>query len=102
MQEEFEIEIDSQEEIERRRKSAQRRAQMKREKERYLRRMKLLQIGVPVVLACILGSVIHLIRMKVSKKNNLLAMGPYLSLGIFIAALWGNHFWNWYMSLMIS
>ena len=54
------------------------------------------------VLACILGSVIHLIRMKVSKKNNLLAMGPYLSLGIFIAALWGNHFWNWYMSLMIS
>lgn len=54
------------------------------------------------LLACILGSVIHLIRMKVSKKNNLLAMGPYLSLGIFIAALWGNHFWNWYMSLMIS
>ena len=54
------------------------------------------------VLACVLGSVIHLIRMKVSKKNNLLAMGPYLSLGIFIAALWGSHFWNWYMSLMIS
>lgn len=52
------------------------------------------------VLACILGSVIHTIRMKVSKKNNLLAMGPYLSAGIFIAALWGSHFWNWYMGLM--
>ncbi len=52
------------------------------------------------ILACILGSVIHTIRMKVSKKNNLLAMGPYLSAGIFIAALWGSHFWNWYMGLM--
>ena len=52
------------------------------------------------ILACILGSVIHTIRMKISKKNNLLAMGPYLSAGVFIAALWGNHFWNWYMGLM--
>lgn len=52
------------------------------------------------VLACILGSVIHTIRMKVSKKNNLLAMGPYLSVAIYIAALWGNRFWNWYMGLM--
>ena len=52
------------------------------------------------VLACILGSVIHSIRMKVSKKNNLLAMGPYLSAGIFIAALWGNRFWTWYLGMM--
>ena len=52
------------------------------------------------ILACILGSVIHTIRMKISKKNNLLAMGPYLSAGGFIAALWGNHFWSWYMGLM--
>lgn len=52
------------------------------------------------VLACILGSVIHTIRMKVSKRNNLLAMGPYLSAGIFIAALWGNRFWTWYLGMM--
>ena len=52
------------------------------------------------VLACILGSVIHSIRMKVSKKNNLLAMGPYLSAGIFIAALWGDRFWTWYLGMM--
>lgn len=52
------------------------------------------------VLACILGSVIHTIRMKVSKRNNLLAMGPYLSAGIFIAALWGNRFWTWYLEMM--
>lgn len=52
------------------------------------------------LLACILGSVIHTIRMKVSKKNNLLAMGPYLSAGIWIAALWGNRFWSWYIGMM--
>lgn len=52
------------------------------------------------VLGCILGSVIHTIRMKMSKKNNMLAMGPYLSAGVFIAALWGDRFWSWYMSCM--
>ena len=52
------------------------------------------------VLACVLGSIIHTIRMKVSKRNNLLAMGPYLSAGIFIAALWGNRFWAWYLGMM--
>ena len=52
------------------------------------------------VLACILGSVIHSIRMKVSKRNNLLALGPYLSAGVFIAALWGDRFWGWYLSCM--
>ena len=52
------------------------------------------------ILACILGSVIHTIRMKVSKRNNLLALGPYLSAGIFIAALWGSRFWTWYLGMM--
>ena len=52
------------------------------------------------ILACILGSVIHTIRMKVNKRNNLLALGPYLSAGIFIAALWGSRFWTWYLGMM--
>ena len=52
------------------------------------------------ILACIFGSVIHTIRMKVSKRNNLLALGPYLSAGIFIAALWGSRFWTWYLGMM--
>ena len=52
------------------------------------------------ILACILGSVIHTIRMKVNKRNNLLALGPYLSAGIFIAALWGSRFWAWYLGMM--
>ena len=50
--------------------------------------------------ACNLGSVIHTIRMQVSTRNNLLALGPSLSAGIFIAALWGSRFWTWYLGMM--
>ena len=51
-------------------------------------------------IGCILGSVIHIIRMKVSQAEHVLAMGPYLSAGILIAALWGNQFINRYFSLL--
>ena len=37
------------------------------------------------VLGCIIGSVVHVIRIKVSGSGRMLAMGPYLSAGIFIA-----------------
>ena len=53
-------------------------------------------------LGCILGSVIHLIRMKVSGAERVLAMGPYLSAGILIAALWGNYLFQWYLSLVLG
>ena len=46
---------------------------------------------------CIIGSVIHIIRMKFSKKERVLAMGPYLSAGIFICMLWGDFFIDWYL-----
>ena len=52
------------------------------------------------LLGCILGSVIHVIRMKVSHAEHVLAMGPYLSAGVFLAALWGNTWINWYLSLL--
>ena len=52
------------------------------------------------LIGCILGSVIHIIRMKVSHAEHVLAMGPYLSAGIIIAALWGNEFINWYIRLL--
>lgn len=48
---------------------------------------------------CILGAVIHVIRMKVSKADHVLAMGPYLSCGILIAALWGDSLMNWYFGM---
>lgn len=53
-------------------------------------------------LGCILGSVIHIIRMKVSGEGHVLAMGPYLAVGIFISVLWGEPFINWYISLLVT
>lgn len=50
------------------------------------------------VVGCILGSVIHLIRMRVSKQDHVLAFGPYLAAGIFIASLWGDSIVNAYLS----
>lgn len=45
---------------------------------------------------CIIGAIIHPIRMKVSKQGRTLAMGPYLSAGILLAVLWGYKFIEWY------
>ena len=51
-------------------------------------------------LGCIIGSVVHIIHMSVKKAGRMLAMGPYLSAGILLAALWGNAWINWYLSLL--
>ena len=47
----------------------------------------------------ILGAVIHVIRMKVSGKQRVLAFGPYLCAGLTIAMLFGTNIINWYISL---
>lgn len=57
---------------------------------------------VAFLTGCILGSVIHLIRMKVSGAERVLAMGPYLAAGIMLAALWGNEFLSWYLGSFTS
>lgn len=53
------------------------------------------------LLGCVLGAVIHVIRMKVSGEGHVLAMGPYLSMGVLIAALWGERMINWYFSRLL-
>ncbi len=62
-------------------------------------------LGAPLVilaflLACALGSIIHVFRMVVFKVGRTLAMGPYLAASIFIAFLWGNDMISWYLSLL--
>ena len=52
------------------------------------------------LLGCIIGSVIHLVRIRVQGEGHVLAMGPYLSAGIFLTALWGNAWISWYISLL--
>lgn len=58
------------------------------------------KILLAFLLGCIIGSVVHLIRMKVSGTGHMLAMGPYLSAGIFLAALWGDVWIRGYLSLL--
>ncbi len=56
--------------------------------------------GVLLALAigAIVGSIIHITLMKVQKKERILAFGPYLSLGIFIAMLYGDLIIEWYLN----
>ena len=49
------------------------------------------------LLGCIIGSVCHLLRMRFAGAERVLAMGPYLSIGVAIAALWGNTLIDWYL-----
>lgn len=58
------------------------------------------EIILSFILGCILGSVIHVIRMRVTKAEHTLAFGPYLSLGILITVLFGQTILNWYMGLL--
>lgn len=56
------------------------------------------------VLGCVLGALIHVTRMRIDaakgkEANHVLAMGPYLSMGIFISALFGNVFIAWYLNV---
>lgn len=51
-------------------------------------------------IGCILGAVIHVARMKISGESHVLAMGPYLSAGVFIAMLWGSRIIDWYFSFL--
>lgn len=52
------------------------------------------------LLGCILGSVIHIIRMKISGEGHVLAMGPYLAMGVALAVLFGNQWISWYLGLL--
>lgn len=49
-------------------------------------------------LGCFYGSVIHIIRMKLTKESHVLAFGPYLAMGIVTALWFGDAILNWYLS----
>ena len=49
-------------------------------------------------LGCIYGAVIHLIRMKLTHTGHMLALGPYLAMGIMTSALFGQQILTWYFS----
>ncbi|MCR5205850.1 MAG: prepilin peptidase [Lachnospiraceae bacterium] len=53
---------------------------------------------VALIAGCLYGSIIHIIRMKVSDEGKQLAMGPYLSAGIITALWFGDTIVKWYGS----
>lgn len=61
---------------------------------------KLIVLGF--LLGCVIGSICHLIRMKLSDADHVLAMGPYLSIGVMIAALWGDRMIDWYFTMCLG
>ncbi len=60
------------------------------------------KIWLAFFLGCVLGSVIHILRIKFTGKGHVLAFGPYLSAGIFLSALYGSFLIDWYLSLIWS
>lgn len=59
-------------------------------------------IVLALVIGCIAGSIIHIIRMRAAGAERVLAMGPYLALGIMISALWGTQMISWYLNLFLT
>ena len=59
-------------------------------------------IILALVLGCIIGSIIHIILMKVCDKGRMLAFGPYLSVGIVISMLCGEQLLNWYTGILFG
>ncbi len=59
-------------------------------------------IILALVLGSILGSIIHLVCMKIKGKDHQLAFGPYLSLGIYISMLCGNEIIQWYLNTFVQ
>lgn len=49
------------------------------------------------MLGCVLAAIIHPIRMKINHLNRVLAFGPYLSVGIAVALLFGKQIIDWYI-----
>ncbi len=64
-----------------------------------------LYLGLPLTIfsfffGCIVGSVIHIIRMRFFGASRELAMGPYLAIGVFTALIWGNDILTWYFNIL--
>ena len=53
-----------------------------------------------LAIGCVAGSVIHLMLMMVKKGERQFALGPYLSLGVYITMICGRQLISWYIGIM--
>ena len=59
-------------------------------------KLNFLALGI----GCIIGSVIHIILMKIKGSGQRLALGPYLSLGVYITMICGEQLVSWYLNMI--
>lgn len=59
------------------------------------------QVVLGFVLGCVFGVIIHGIRMKIYKEENILAFGPYLCAGLFVAIMFGDVIIEWYEEMLM-
>ena len=50
---------------------------------------------------CFAAAFLHILLMLLKKADRTLSFGPYLSLGIFLAMLWGNTAITWYLNMFL-
>ena len=50
---------------------------------------------------CFAAALLHLSLMAFKKADRTLSFGPYLSVGIFVAMLWGSPVINWYLNMFV-
>lgn len=55
-----------------------------------------------IAIGSVLGAVIQGIRMGITKEKGKFPFGPYLSLGVWIALLWGSQIYEWYVRQFLS
>lgn len=54
-----------------------------------------------IILGSVFGAIIEGIRIAVTKKRGKFPFGPYLSMGVFIAMLWGSRIYVWYLNSFV-
>ena len=59
-------------------------------------KLNFLALGI----GCIIGSVIHIILMKIKGSGQRLALGPYLSLGVYLTMICGEQLVSWYLNMI--
>jgi leader peptidase (prepilin peptidase)/N-methyltransferase len=60
-------------------------------------------IFLNIFLSFILGAVISivLLAVKIKKRKDPVPFGPFIALGFFLTALWGQAIINWYLNLIL-
>ena len=51
-------------------------------------------------IGCVIGSVIHIFRMRIKGSESIFALGPYLSLGVYITMICGEQLVGWYLKML--